>query len=339
MVNERYYTVNLRDVKSSYEKLRNKRGINIPALYNAIKYWSKLGSERQLIDLKAAKMIYKISNNSSVLGEAQSLLLELYKIQTQLKGVHILCDDISSYEKELTLDNIKQLQSLTTPYLIEFEAVCDNNPASVMVRFNPTPNGVTCSADFWTGKEFRHYTAMTATDGVLELSGDGGFSVIDVVSPEKLLSMCENPIMNDFSKRYATALNIIAAYGDAMNSIPEVVTKVEKQYTKSKTINVVVDKPTESVMSKEFEYHERIVNLNKYVQERVREKKEWQGGHHASPVPHMRSGYYRRCKNGEYVIKDGQYVKVPRGQGRFVYVSPCSVNGGANIIHNTVYKV
>ena len=59
--------------------------------------------------------------------------------------------------------------------------------------------------------------------------------------------------------------------------------------------------------SKRYEGMDRIYNLSDLAVRKVREKKEWQGGHHASPIPHDVSGHYRTYKNGKRVWIEGYH--------------------------------
>ena len=78
---------------------------------------------------------------------------------------------------------------------------------------------------------------------------------------------------------------------------------------------------------------ERVMSLYQYVKEyRESPKYEYKGGHHASPVEHPRSGYYRKCKHGSYILSDGEFKFVGKGLGKFSYVKPCLVNAGKDEI-------
>lgn len=72
---------------------------------------------------------------------------------------------------------------------------------------------------------------------------------------------------------------------------------------------------------------ERLMLMNEYeytYRESIRS--EYKGGHHASPVSHQRSGYFRKSRSGDHVIVDGKFVKVPKGTGQYTYVRPTLVN-------------
>ena len=72
---------------------------------------------------------------------------------------------------------------------------------------------------------------------------------------------------------------------------------------------------------------ERVMSMYEYAKEyRESEPYTWKGGHHASPVSHPRSGYYRKARHGTHVIKDGQFEFVGKGLGNFIYVKPTLVN-------------
>lgn len=72
---------------------------------------------------------------------------------------------------------------------------------------------------------------------------------------------------------------------------------------------------------------EDIVFVNSYMHE-VAERvvKPWQGGHHASPVPHERRSTFRRCKNGSYNYVNGKYIYVGKPNGDYVPVRGSFVN-------------
>lgn len=63
----------------------------------------------------------------------------------------------------------------------------------------------------------------------------------------------------------------------------------------------------------------KMLTLREYNSYERKEKKEWQGGHHSSPIQHERCGYWRHYKNGKKV-----------------WIKPCTVNKGKD---KGVYKV
>lgn len=72
---------------------------------------------------------------------------------------------------------------------------------------------------------------------------------------------------------------------------------------------------------------ERIMPMFDYVREYHESvKQEYKGGHHASPVSHPRSGYFRKCKHGTHILVDGEFVEVGRGLGKYIYTRPTIVN-------------
>lgn len=77
-----------------------------------------------------------------------------------------------------------------------------------------------------------------------------------------------------------------------------------------------IDKDTERVMplfDYVHEYHESV-------------RQEWKGGHHASPVSHPRSGYWRKAKHGTHILSNGEFVEVGKGLGKYIFVNPTIVN-------------
>ena len=90
------------------------------------------------------------------------------------------------------------------------------------------------------------------------------------------------------------------------------------------------------MVAKEEDYDtdkERVMSMYEYTKEYCESiRKEWQGGHHASPVSHPRSGYYRKAKHGTHILKDGEFVEVTRGMGNFIHVKPTIVNAHKNSV-------
>lgn len=71
----------------------------------------------------------------------------------------------------------------------------------------------------------------------------------------------------------------------------------------------------------------RPIPIYDYVKEyREASRNEYKGGTHKSPVCHPRSAYYRRCKHGSYILKDGEFIPVPKGMGKFCKVKSTIVN-------------
>lgn len=68
--------------------------------------------------------------------------------------------------------------------------------------------------------------------------------------------------------------------------------------------------------------------LHEYVKEyRESHPQEYKGGHHASPVAHMRRGYYRKArKHGDYVKKGDKFTYVGNGEGNYCFVRATQVN-------------
>lgn len=72
---------------------------------------------------------------------------------------------------------------------------------------------------------------------------------------------------------------------------------------------------------------ERLMPMFDYVREYHESiKQEWKGGHHASPVSHPRSGYWRKAKHGTHILNNGEFVEVGRGLGKYIHVKPTIVN-------------
>lgn len=71
----------------------------------------------------------------------------------------------------------------------------------------------------------------------------------------------------------------------------------------------------------------RPIPLYAYVKEyRESQPYVYKGGTHKSPVCHDRSSYFRRCKHGNYIRKDGEFIEVPKGVGNFCKVRATVVN-------------
>lgn len=81
----------------------------------------------------------------------------------------------------------------------------------------------------------------------------------------------------------------------------------------------------------------KVLSLYQYTKEYKQSKPYvYKGGHHKSPVSHPRSGYYRRCKHGDYVLEDNEFKKVTKGLGQFTYVRPTLVNANKDSVQYQV---
>lgn len=90
----------------------------------------------------------------------------------------------------------------------------------------------------------------------------------------------------------------------------------------------------ESVASDKFV----VLPLHEYVKEyRASHPHEYKGGHHASPVAHVRRGYFRKSrKTGDYILREGQFIKVGKGQGNYSFVRATHVNNKTDRV--TIYQ-
>ena len=340
---ERFTIANIKDIENTYQKLKGKKYVNASALYNVVKKAYTMGVAGEPISTKLTKMVDVVTPIYGPYGEVWSLVNDVYFFAYESFGIHLICEDLSKYEGFIDKDFLKRIALLDIPYIVEFNEVCEREMSAVAVRVHPDPaGGVRCGIDFWNGAEFRHYHSIIVHESyvdVLPVSMEENEENKVRFTYEDLIEFFgRSRRTKHMSRMLASSLNCITAYADAINSIPENVTRVERTYTTAVGISVVTDKVDTPIVQKDYAYAERIVDLNKYVQRRAKERKEWQGGHHASPTPHERSGYFRLCKNGNYVYDNGQMISVERGKGTHIYVRPCSVNGGASHTE-TIFKV
>ena len=78
---------------------------------------------------------------------------------------------------------------------------------------------------------------------------------------------------------------------------------------------------------------ERVMPMFTYVKEYCPSKPYvYKGGHHKSPVSHTRSGYFRRSRCGDHILKDGEFVKVAKGLGQYTYVAPQLINASKDSV-------
>lgn len=78
---------------------------------------------------------------------------------------------------------------------------------------------------------------------------------------------------------------------------------------------------------------ECILPMYSYVKEYEPSKPYvYKGGHHKSPVAHPRSGYFRRSRCGDHIMRDGEFIKVPKGMGQYTHVKPTLVNAGKDSV-------
>ena len=103
-------------------------------------------------------------------------------------------------------------------------------------------------------------------------------------------------------------------------------------------------------MNKHYKQHEvhmstskdmRYVPLAQYYKDyEPKPKREWQGGHHASPCEHERRGCFRRTRkhSGSYDLVNGEFVKVEDGTGEYTVVKPTHVKGRKDK-QTVIYKI
>ena len=111
-----------------------------------------------------------------------------------------------------------------------------------------------------------------------------------------------------------TLLGVIASVSKMLLSEPEIVEKAvsnERKGTIHKAHEDCSDYYVTLPYSKVYKYTDR---------------KEWQGGHHRSPVAHDRRSHYRRCRGGSYIYRGNDYVFVGKGIGTHCKVRATRVN-------------
>ena len=92
----------------------------------------------------------------------------------------------------------------------------------------------------------------------------------------------------------------------------------------------------------EVEVEDKLVPLHRYLKEYAPTvKRVSKGGHHASPVPHDRRGYYRKSRGrGDYDLINGEFVFVGDMQGTYSWVSATHVGNKKSKKEQTlIYKV
>lgn len=83
-------------------------------------------------------------------------------------------------------------------------------------------------------------------------------------------------------------------------------------------------------------YEDKVVPLQRYITEHASEY-VYKGGHHASPVPHERRGFYRRSNGrGDYNFVNGDYIYVGGKQGKYSWVPSTHVGGKNDTV--IIYK-
>lgn len=92
----------------------------------------------------------------------------------------------------------------------------------------------------------------------------------------------------------------------------------------------------------EVEVEDKLVSLQSYLKEyNPSTRQQYKGGHHASPVPHERKGFYRRSRGrGDYALVDNEFIFMPDKTGTYSWVSATHVGGKeSNKKPTTIYKV
>ena len=120
----------------------------------------------------------------------------------------------------------------------------------------------------------------------------------------------------------------------------------------NKAINGKLDKPTTKKSERaisvanesrvEVEVEDKLVPLHRYLKEYAPTvKRVSKGGHHASPVPHDRRGYYRKSRGrGDYDLINDEFVFVGDMKGTYSWVSATHVGNKKSKKEQTlIYKV
>lgn len=130
----------------------------------------------------------------------------------------------------------------------------------------------------------------------------------------------ECAVNNSYSDAFgilSLAMNVINIYNKR-----EKISRQRKSTPELETMRSIM------VASEEGEHDtERLMPMFDYVREYHESvRQEWKGGHHASPVSHPRSGYWRKAKHGTHILSNGEFIEVGRGLGKYIYVKPTIVN-------------
>lgn len=87
--------------------------------------------------------------------------------------------------------------------------------------------------------------------------------------------------------------------------------KNKKNRLPSEGIKLSAPRKMQEPSKKPFE--DRFVSLSEYSSYERKERKEWQGGHHASPRTHQRSGYFRHYKSGKVIWVEPTIINKNKG--------------------------
>lgn len=123
-----------------------------------------------------------------------------------------------------------------------------------------------------------------------------------------------------------TAIKAIEAYVNR----EKVAKKASKLLATDKVRSIMVATETEGDT-------ERVIPLIDYIYEYHESvRKEYQGGHHKSPVSHDRRGYFRKSKRGNYIRVNGEFVEVQKGTGTFTKVAPTKVKPESDFVQKFI---
>lgn len=91
----------------------------------------------------------------------------------------------------------------------------------------------------------------------------------------------------------------------------------------------------------EVEVEDKLVPLHRYIKEYSPSiKRVHKGGHHASPTPHDRRGFYRKSRGrGDYDLINGEFVYVGNKEGSYSWVPATHVGKKTNSKPTLIYKV
>lgn len=187
---------------------------------------------------------------------------------------------------------------------------------------------VSCTFHFGATDNLRKVYISKKSNGCVSCAKCKQSSVPDLFLRPRHCSDCKAEVIfnSNLMSILSTAMRAIEAYVNR----EKVAKKASKLPANDKVRSIMIAREdegdTERVMpliDYAYEYHESV-------------RKEWQGGHHKSPVSHDRKGYFRKSKRGNYIRVDGEFVEVQKGTGNFTFVGPTKVKPDSDFVQKLI---
>lgn len=272
----------------------------------------------------------------SYMGDFDNLLLELYTFRN---SIHLRLSDLYRYDNSYSF-NTSNMAFDVEPFTVDFTM---EDGVSIYATLRTIKGFGLCNRKM-ARYEFNYRVDKPCSGKyrgstyLIILDGDNSDFVAVRNNHCRTCSACESLKQSDLGNKLDYCYNCDMSKCNAVVKgvtpvmvISIVIDAINRYISRSKEVREVwstnnISRSISVANKSDGDVYKLLPNVEvTYVYKEPRVY-EWKGGHHASPVAHKRKGHFRRCKMGNYLLLDGKFVEVPRGEGTHVKVKSCRVN-------------